>query len=64
MSAHYGRPCAYALSNQADAALESLAKAIDSDEACRGLTKEDQDFDGLRGDERFEAPIAEGEGHE
>lgn len=59
-SAYYNRACAYARLNQADAALKSLAKAIEMDGGYREAAKEDEDFDGLRGDERFEAVIGSG----
>jgi tetratricopeptide (TPR) repeat protein len=56
--AYYNKACAYALLSRAGAALGFLERAIELAEAYRGSAREDEDFDGLRGDERFDTLIA------
>ena len=54
-NAYYNKACIYALENQVELALENLQRAIELEpERFRELAKTDADFDGIRGDVRFQ----------
>ena len=55
--AHYTVACAHALLGESDAALESIARAIDSDPELAASIAEDEDFASLRGDPRLLALV-------
>jgi tetratricopeptide (TPR) repeat protein len=54
-NAYYNKACYFALQNQVELALENLQRAIELEpERCREMAKTDTDFDGIRGDVRFQ----------
>jgi tetratricopeptide (TPR) repeat protein len=54
----YNLACAEALNGERDSALEHLARATALEERWRKAASEDPDFDGVRGDPRFELAVA------
>jgi len=53
----YGLACAAAVGGDPDEALAQLGRAIEFNADARGWARDDQDFEGLRGDERFSALV-------
>jgi len=54
-NAYCNKACYFALQNQVELALENLRRAIELEpERCRESAKIDADFDGIRGDVRFQ----------
>jgi tetratricopeptide (TPR) repeat protein len=59
--AYYNKACYFALQNQVELALENLQRAIELEpERCREVAKTDTDFDGIRGDVRFQELLGNG----
>ena len=59
--AYYNKACCFALQNQIELALENLQRAIELEpERCREVAKTDTDFDGIRGDVRFQELLGNG----
>lgn len=60
-NAYYNKACSFALQNQIELALENLQRAIELEpERCREVAKTDTDFDGIRGDVRFQELLGNG----
>lgn len=52
---YYNKACIYALQSNVELSLENLRRAIELEpERWRELAKTDVDFDGIRGDARFQ----------
>ncbi|NJM62558.1 MAG: tetratricopeptide repeat protein [Oscillatoriales cyanobacterium RU_3_3] len=58
-NAYYNKACYFALQDRVELALENLRRAIQLEpERYRELAKTDADFDGIRGDVRFQELLA------
>ncbi|MCC3437954.1 tetratricopeptide repeat protein, partial [Microcoleus sp. PH2017_05_CCC_O_A] len=54
-SVYYDKACCYALQSNVELSVENLRRTIELEpERCRELAKTDADFDGIRGDARFQ----------
>jgi tetratricopeptide (TPR) repeat protein len=60
-NAYANKACSFALQNQVELALENLQRAIELEpETYREMAKTDTDFDGIRGDVRFQELLGTG----
>jgi tetratricopeptide (TPR) repeat protein len=57
-TAHYNTACTHALMGNVDEACRWLGKTIELDERYREMARDDEDFDGIRDDELFQALMA------
>jgi tetratricopeptide (TPR) repeat protein len=53
-NAYYNKACCYGLQNNVELAIENLQRAINLDVKYQDMAKTDQDFEQIRGDERFQ----------
>jgi tetratricopeptide (TPR) repeat protein len=51
---YYNKACCYGLQNNVELAIENLQRAINLDVKYQDMAKTDQDFEQIRGDERFQ----------
>ncbi|WP_024970206.1 TPR end-of-group domain-containing protein, partial [Microcystis aeruginosa] len=52
--AYYNKACCYGLQNNVELAIENLQRAINLDVKYQDMAKTEQDFEQIRGDERFQ----------
>ncbi|TRU47615.1 MAG: hypothetical protein EWV91_10540 [Microcystis aeruginosa Ma_QC_Ca_00000000_S207] len=55
---HYNKACCYGLQNNVELAIENLQRAINLDVKYQDMAKTDQDFEQIRGDERFQSLLS------
>jgi tetratricopeptide (TPR) repeat protein len=53
-NAYYNKAVCYGLQNNVELAIENLQRAINLDVKYQDMAKTDQDFEQIRGDERFQ----------
>ncbi|WP_287734441.1 tetratricopeptide repeat protein [Microcystis sp. M113S1] len=55
---YYNKACCYGLQNNVELAIENLQRAINLDVEYQDMAKTDQDFEQIRGDERFQSLLS------
>jgi tetratricopeptide (TPR) repeat protein len=55
---YYNKACCYGLQNNVELAIENLQRAINLDVKYQDMAKTDQDFEQIRGDERFQSLLS------